>query len=42
MRRDEVEGIAFPTKDISKLCVADAHSIVEHGLEYRLKIARRA
>ena len=42
MRRNEVEGIAFPAIDISKLGVADADSILQHGRKYRLKIAGRA
>ena len=42
MRRNEVEGVAIPTKDIPKLGVADAYGMLEHGLKYRLKIARRA
>ena len=42
VRRDEVKGVAIPAKDIAKLCVADADSVLQHGRKYRLKIARRA
>ena len=42
MRRDEVQGIAIPAIDISKLGVADADGFLQHGCKHRLKIAGRA
>jgi len=32
----------MPTKYISKVSVADANSLLQHGLEHGLQIARRA
>ena len=42
MRRNEVQRVAVPAIDISKLGVADANGILQHGLEHWLKIAGRA
>ena len=42
VRRDEVQGVAVPAVDISKLGVADADRILQHGCKHRLKIAGRA
>ena len=42
MRRNEVQGVAVPTIDISKLGVADADGVLQHGCKHRLKIAGRA
>ena len=42
MRRHEVQGIAIPAMDISKLGVADADGILQYGCKHRLKIAGRA
>ena len=39
MRRHEVQGVAIPAMDISKLRVAEADGVLQHGLEHRLKIA---
>ena len=39
MRRHEVQGVAIPAIDISKLGVADADGILQHGFKDRLKIA---
>ena len=36
------EGVTIPTVDISELGVADAYGLLQHGLEHRLQIARRA
>ena len=40
MRCHEVQGVAIPAMDISKLGVAEADGVLQHGLEHRLKIAR--
>jgi hypothetical protein len=42
MRRHEMQGIAIPAMDISKLGVADADGILQYGCKHRLKIAGRA
>ena len=42
MRRNEVQGVAVPAVNISKLGVANADSILQHGRKHRLKIAGRA
>ncbi len=41
MRRNEVHGVAIPAMDISKLGIADADGILQHGCKDRLKIAGR-
>jgi hypothetical protein len=33
-----VQGVAIPAMDISKLGVANADGVLQHGLEHRLKI----
>jgi hypothetical protein len=38
MRCHEVQGVAIPAMDISKLGVADADGILQHGCKYWLKI----
>jgi hypothetical protein len=42
MRPDEVQGITVPAVDISEGGVADASGLLQHGGEYRLRIAGRA
>ena len=42
MRRHEVQGVAIPAMDISKLGVANADGILQHSRKHRLKIAGRA
>ncbi len=42
MRRQETEALAVPAKDIAELGVANANCILEHSVEDRSKIARRA
>ena len=42
MRRNEVQSVAVPTVDISKLGVADADGLLQHGRKHWLKIAGRA
>ena len=42
MRCDEVQSVTVPAIDISKLGVADADGVLQHGFEHRLKIAGRA
>ena len=39
MRRNEMQDLAVPAKDIAKLGVADAGGILQHGCKHRLKIA---
>ena len=39
MRRHEVQGVAIPAIDISKIGVADTDGILQHGCKHRLKIA---
>ena len=38
----EMQDFAVPAKDISKLGVANANGILQHGCKHRLKIAGRA
>ena len=42
VRRNEMQGVALPAIDISKLGVADPYGFLKHGVKHRLKIARRA
>src|SRR5271169_1479522 len=42
MRRNEVEGVTIPAMNISKLGIADADRIPQHGRKHPLKIAGRA
>ena len=42
MRRKQMQGLAIPAVDISKLGVANACRILQHGCEHRLEIAGRA
>ena len=42
MRRHDVQGVAIPAMDISKLGVANADGIFQHTCKYGLKIAGRA
>src|SRR6516164_6653315 len=42
VRGKEVQKFAVPAIDDSKLGVADANSVLEHRVEYRLQIAGRA
>src|SRR6516164_5137572 len=42
VRGKEVQKLAVPAIDDSKLSVADANSVLEHRVEYRLQIAGRA
>ena len=41
MRRDQVQGVAIPTVDISELRIAKTNGVLQHGLKYRLRIAGR-
>src|SRR6516165_12721885 len=38
---DRTKGVALEEKKIAKCGVTDANSILQHGLKYRLKLARR-
>ena len=40
MRSNEVQSIVLPAINISKLRVAEPDSVLQHGLEHRLEIAR--
>jgi hypothetical protein len=42
MCRYQAQDITVPAMDVSEIGVAGADGILQHGLEYRLKIARRA
>ena len=42
MGRDEMQSIAIPTKDIAEVGITNPRSILQHGREHWLKIARRA
>ena len=42
MRRGEMQRATVPAIDIPELSVADANGSLQHGLEHRFKIARRA
>jgi hypothetical protein len=39
MRGNEVRDFVVPAKDTPELSVADTNGFLQHGLEYRLKIA---
>ena len=39
MRRKQVQSVAVPAVNISKLGVADANGFLQHGGEHRFKIA---
>ena len=41
MRRNEVQNVAIPAVNVSKLGVANADGIFQHGRKHGLKIARR-
>jgi hypothetical protein len=41
MRRNEVQGVAIPAMDISKIGLANPCGFFQHGCKYRLQIARR-
>ena len=42
MRRNEVQGVAIPAIDISKLGVADADGVLQHGCKHRLEDRRES
>ena len=42
MRRHEVQGVAIPAVDISKLGVADADCILQHGCKHGLQDRRES
>ena len=37
MRRNEVQGVAIPAMDISKIGLANPCGILQHGLKHRLQ-----
>ena len=41
MRRNQVQAIAVPAKDIAELGIAEANGILQHGSKHRLKITGR-
>jgi hypothetical protein len=42
MRRNEVQAVGVPAKDIAELGIAEANGILQHGSKHRLKIAGEA
>src|SRR5690242_21112114 len=42
MRRYQAQAVAIPPINIPELCVAYPDGVLQHGLEYRLKLTRRA